>query len=324
MASPKPTFCPICSHKLTEREEGGRLRPVCDRCGYIHYVNPVPGVGLLIEMDGGVVLVQRGSPPHAGRWALPSGFVEADESAEEAAIREAEEETGLKIEIVELADINSFPEGPPVSGIMIFYRARPIGGQLRAGDDAADVRVFRPDELPPLPFRTHREMLAKWLASLQTAHKAAHTAEQERPFTIRPARPGDTDEVLALLALIPGNRELSEDEWRAAAQRLRESLMVEVYVAEEMGSPPLIIGCVALSVVRALTEGMAVINDMAVLPTFQRRGVGAELLKAAMRRAAALDLRSIWVNTQRANDQARAFYAALGFSDLEVLRIRIR
>lgn len=130
MTLPNPTYCPICGEPLTEREEGGRIRPACDNCGYVHYVNPVPGVGMLIEMDGGVVLIQRKNPPHQGEWTLPSGFVEADESAEEAAMREAAEETGLQTEIIGLANINSFPEGPPVSGIMIFYRMRPIGGSL--------------------------------------------------------------------------------------------------------------------------------------------------------------------------------------------------
>ncbi|MEO0599067.1 MAG: NUDIX hydrolase, partial [Chloroflexota bacterium] len=163
MPTPDPTYCPICSTELIQREEGGRLRPACDNCGYVHYVNPVPGVGMLIEMDGGLVLIKRGHPPHKGEWTLPSGFVEADESAEEAAIREAEEETGLKVEIIELANINSFPEGPPVSGIMIFYRMRPVGGTLQAGDDAVDVHVFQPEDLPLPPFRTHREMVAEWL-----------------------------------------------------------------------------------------------------------------------------------------------------------------
>ena len=78
------TYCPVCGHKLVEREEAGRIRQVCENCGYVHYVNPVPAVGIVIEMDGGVVLIQRKHPPHEGRWALPSGYIEADESAEEA------------------------------------------------------------------------------------------------------------------------------------------------------------------------------------------------------------------------------------------------
>jgi ADP-ribose pyrophosphatase YjhB (NUDIX family)/N-acetylglutamate synthase-like GNAT family acetyltransferase len=322
---PKQTlkYCPICSTELIKREEGGRLRSACDNCGYVHYVNPVPGVGLLIEKDGGLVLIKRGHPPHKDEWTLPSGFVEADESAEEAAIREAEEETGLKVEIIELAAINSFPEGPPVSGIMIFYRMRPIGGELQAGDDAIDAKVFAPQDLPLLPFRTHREMVAEWLDTYSTliGRESQQTTSPE--FTIRSARDRDLDEVLALLGLIPQNRNLTQDEWQAIILRFREVSTVEVYVAESSVTG-VIMGCVTLSVIRSLTEGMGLINDMAVLPTYQRQGVGAELLEAVMRRASELNLRSLWVNQQRANDQARAFYSALGFSQGGILQLKIR
>jgi ADP-ribose pyrophosphatase YjhB (NUDIX family)/N-acetylglutamate synthase-like GNAT family acetyltransferase len=312
LMSKQPAFCPICGHTLTEREEGGRLRPACDNCGYVHFVNPVPGVGLVIEMDGGVVLIKRGHPPHLGEWTLPSGFVEADESTEEAAIREAEEETGLKIELIEMAAINSFPEGPPVSGIMIFYRARPIGGELRAGDDAADVRVFKPNEIPLLPFRTHREMMALWLEKFADA-EIKRQASPTPSLIIRPYAPPDTDEVLSLLATIPINRQLSEEDWQQVIWRMREGSNVEVFVAELPQNPPIIIACASLSVVRGLTDGIGLIGNMAVLPAYQRRGVGAELLSAMMRRASQLDLRSLWVNTQRANDQARALLCRTGF-----------
>lgn len=319
----QPSFCPICAHPLVEREEGGRFRPACDNCGYIHFVNPVPGVGIVIEMDGGVVLIQRGHPPHTGEWALPSGYVEADESAEEAAIREAEEETGLKIEIIEMVAINSFPEGPPVSGIMIFYRARPLAGTLKAGDDAANVRIFQPDEIPLLPFRTHRETMALWLERYHATNITPQTPPKPR-LIIRPYASADTDEVLGLLATIPANRFLTPQDWQRVVWRMREASIVEVFVAEQTQQPPIIIACASLSIVRGLTDGVGLIGNMAVLPAYQRRGVGAELLSAIMRRAAQLDLRSLWVNTQRANDQARAFYAALGFDQLDILRLKIR
>jgi ADP-ribose pyrophosphatase YjhB (NUDIX family)/N-acetylglutamate synthase-like GNAT family acetyltransferase len=296
---------------------------MCDNCGYVHYVNPVPGVGIVIEMDGGIVLIQRGHNPHKGQWALPSGFVEADESAEEAAIREAAEETGLKVEIIELAAINSFPEGPPVSGIMLFYRARPIGGHLQAGDDAHAVKVFQPQELPLLPFRTHREMLAQWLESQRIERQAA-TPNTTPELTLRLATETDLDEVVALLELIPANRELSAEAWQKVRWRIRESDTLEVTVAEMPHNPKLIIGCASLSIVRGLTDSAGIIGDMAVLPTYQRRGVGAALLKSLMQRADELNLNNLWVNKTRANDQARAFYAALGFEDLELLRLRMR
>ncbi|MGB1285896.1 MAG: GNAT family N-acetyltransferase [Aggregatilineales bacterium] len=318
-----PTYCPVCAHKLIDREVGGRVRSACDNCGYVHFVNPVPGVGMVIEMDGGVVLIQRGHPPHKNEWTLPSGFVEVDESAEEAAIREAEEETGLKTEIIELADINSFPEGPPVSGIMIFYRMRPVGGVLQAGDDAIGAKVFQPEELPLLPFRTHREMIALWQEKHGHQNIVYEPAETP-PLTIRACEPNDIEEVIALLALIPSNRQLSTDEWRDVSLRIREANSVEVFIAETGQQPKIIIGCVSLSIVRGLTDGVGLIGNMAVLPAYQRRGVGAELLEVAMRRATQLNLRSVWVNKARANDSARAFYEALGFDEIELLRLKIR
>lgn len=318
-----PKFCPICSNILTKREEGGRLRPACEECGYVHYVNPVPGVGMLIEMDGGVVLIKRGSPPHKGEWTLPSGFVEADESAEEAAIREALEETGLEVEIIELANINSFPEGPPVSGIMIFYRMRPIGGKLQAGDDAADAKVFQPDEMPLLPFRTHREMMSEWLETHAT-NVGERPIRQPADIRIRPFAVNDTEGVMDLLMTIPSNRDLSEEQQFAAELRMRELDNVEVYIAETGELQPVIIGFVSLTIVRGLTDGVGMISSMAVSPTYQRRGVGAELLEAVMRRATHLNLRAVWVDTSQANNQAQAFYAAIGFENLPILRLKLR
>lgn len=318
-------FCPVCGDELGEKADGGRLRPSCASCGYVHYVNPVPGVGLLIEMDGGIVLIQRKNPPHRLEWTLPSGFVEADESAEESAIREAEEETGLKTEIVEMMGVNSFPEGPPVSGIMIFYRLRPIGGELRGGDDALSAAVFQPDEVPLLPFRTHREIMAEWLAVQADNDRARRETDPPRAdFFIRPFEPADTDEVIGLLATIPANRQLNEAGWSAVALRLRESPMLEMFVAQTHDQPQMLVGCVSLSVARALTQGYGMINDMAVLPTYRRRGVGASLLAAVLRRANQLSLASLLVNTERANDQAQAFLVAAGFQQTGIMTLKIR
>jgi ADP-ribose pyrophosphatase YjhB (NUDIX family)/ribosomal protein S18 acetylase RimI-like enzyme len=319
-------YCPICGHPLSERDEGGRIRQACENCGYVHYVNPVPAVGILIEKDGGLVLIRRNNPPHRDRWTLPSGFIEADESAEEAAAREAEEETGLKVDIIELAGVNSFPEGPPMSGIMIFFRARPVGGELKGGDDASEAKVFQPSEIPLIPFRTHREAVAQWLARQQLPPSAEMQPEiGEHPgFSIRPAEASDAQEIMALLELIPANRTIARDDWREIFQRFRELDSIKVFVAVASQQPPLIIGFLALSVVRSLTEGWGIINDLAVLPTFQRKGVGAALLEAALRSAERHNLKELLVNAERANDRAKAFYATLGFSQGNFMRIKVR
>jgi ADP-ribose pyrophosphatase YjhB (NUDIX family)/GNAT superfamily N-acetyltransferase len=317
-----PTYCPNCSHALTLRDIAGRVRPFCEECGYVHYVNPVPTVGVLIEMDDGLVLIQRGHPPHAERWTFPSGYVEADERLEEAAVREAEEETGLKVEILELVDVNSYPEGPPLSGIMVFYRAKPIGGTLKAGDDAMDARVFKPDELPLLPFRTHREALALWLERESAGQTDAR--REQPPYHIHMAGAEDAQQVIEMLQMIPSNYDLTPADWEAVKLRLREMPSLNVFVAELNVTPPLVIGCLVLSVARTATGGIGVINDMAVLPVYRRRGVGAALLDAALKRARQLQLHMLMINAPRATEHTRGFYTAAGFEDVTFLQLNLR
>ena len=157
-------------------EVGGRVREVCSACGFILYRNPVPGVGVLVEMDAlssspesgaeqpSIVLIRRGQPPFEGWWALPAGFIEEDESVEQAAVRECKEETGLDVELIEMFHVDSFPTDPTSnSGSIIFYRARPVAGELVPGDDAAEAAIFMPNALPfDVAFRTCRAALARW------------------------------------------------------------------------------------------------------------------------------------------------------------------
>jgi GNAT superfamily N-acetyltransferase len=75
---------------------------------------------------------------------------------------------------------------------------------------------------------------------------------------------------------------------------------------------------------RSLTEGWGIINEMAVLPSFQRKGVGAALLEAALRSAERHKLKELLVNAERANDRVKGFYATLGFSQGNFMRIKVR
>ncbi len=318
-----PTYCPNCGAALVLAEASGRQRPVCPECGFVYYVNPIPAVGVLIEMEGGLVLVKRGQPPDAGEWALPSGFIEADESVEEAAIREAREETGLEVALKEMIGVYSFPDGPPTSGIIVFYRARPVGGALRPGDDAEAVRVFKPEALPALPFRTHRQALRQWRLRHSARRDAPRQAERE-DFTIREAVPTDAARILALAALIPGKIAPDPDLQRAATQRLREYPALIVFVAETYPPDPQVIGFVALSHVPTLTGSLGWIDAMVVDPAFRRIGVGAALLEATLRHADRLGMSDMFVNTERASEIARAFYRSSGFQESHVTRLRLR
>ena len=317
MSDDPATYCPQCANLMESAEVGGRLRQVCPACGYILYRNPVPGVGVLIEVPGGIVLVQRGQPPFVGSWALPAGYIEEDESVEQAAAREAREETGLEVELDELFGVYSFPEGPVQSGIIIFYRGRPVGGELRAGDDAQDVRVFAADGLPEwVAFRTHREVLARWRNVL--ARDPAATAPE---VTIRDASSQDQGRVVELLALIPANTAADAAQLQASAQRFQERLAMDVLVAEVDG---IVVGFVAVSFVTTLSGLRALINDMAVDPAYRRRGIGAALLEAGMQRADRRDATHLLVDTSRGDDATREFYRACGLETGGVAPLRIR
>ncbi len=150
-------FCQACGARLERRESFGRLRPVCPSCGRVHFSDPKVAAAVLVEQDGGVLLVRRMNVPQQGKWTLPAGFVEADENPELAAVRECLEETGLHVRITGLLDVLFGIEHPRGASIVILYRGEVLGGSLSAKDDADAVGFFKPDELPPLAFEATRK-----------------------------------------------------------------------------------------------------------------------------------------------------------------------
>jgi 8-oxo-dGTP diphosphatase len=106
-----------------------------------------------------VLLVQRKNDPFKGFWALPGGFVEYGETTEEAVIREFQEETGLKTVIKKLVGVYSAPDRDPRGHtISVVYELDVVGGQFKAGDDAADVNFFNIQRLPSLSF-DHKKII---------------------------------------------------------------------------------------------------------------------------------------------------------------------
>ena len=100
----QPRFCAQCGHTLEVRAvEDHRVRPVCPACGFIVYLNPPIAAGVIAaRIDGKIALVVRGEEPGKGLWGLPAGFMEIDETVEQAARRECFEETGLTLELGDL------------------------------------------------------------------------------------------------------------------------------------------------------------------------------------------------------------------------------
>jgi len=138
------------------------LTKPCPHCGgpVVHYRNPVPTVDAVIHIPGrGVVLIRRKNEPYG--WALPGGFVDYGESVETAAIREAQEETGLTVELTGLLGVYSDPHRDPRQHTMsVVFTAQPVNpAALAAGDDAGDVAVFPVGVWPQELAFDHRRIL---------------------------------------------------------------------------------------------------------------------------------------------------------------------
>jgi ADP-ribose pyrophosphatase YjhB (NUDIX family) len=132
-------------------------------CETRHYRNPFPTVDIIIELDDrGIVLISRKNYPFG--WALPGGFVDYGESLEDAAVREAKEETGLDIRLIGQFHTYSRPDRDPRHhSISTVYIAK-ASGTPRADDDAKEAGIFTRGALPePIAF-DHREILEDYFS----------------------------------------------------------------------------------------------------------------------------------------------------------------
>jgi ADP-ribose pyrophosphatase YjhB (NUDIX family) len=128
------------------------------------YQNPIPTVDIIIEIESrGIVLIRRKNPPYG--WALPGGFVDYGESLEEAAVREAKEETDLDVRLIEQFHTYSDPKRDPRHhSISTAYISR-SKGIPQAKDDAIEIGIFNESNLPDEIAFDHRSILKDYFKS---------------------------------------------------------------------------------------------------------------------------------------------------------------
>lgn len=140
-----------------------KTKKICPNCGteLEFYHNPTPTVDIIIEVEeGGIILIMRKNEPIG--WAIPGGFVDYGESLEDAAIREAREETSLDVTLTGQLHTYSKPDRDPRQHTISTVFTAEGRGNPRAADDAAEIGIFTEDTLPDSIMFDHREILSDY------------------------------------------------------------------------------------------------------------------------------------------------------------------
>lgn len=156
-------YCPRCGGPLRLQAVADDLRErlVCQDCRFIFYEDPKVSACTIPMVDGKLVLVRRAIEPGLGLWVFPGGYMDRDETVEEAAIRETREEVNLHVRLTGLIGVYSYRTGV----VVIVYDCEVLGGDLRPDHESREVRLFALDEIPwdQLAFPSTRDALRAYL-----------------------------------------------------------------------------------------------------------------------------------------------------------------
>ena len=131
--------------------------------------NPLVTVDIIIEVGGGIVLIERKNPPHG--WALPGGFVDYGESLESAAVREAKEETSLDVVLTEQFYAYSDPARDARHHTVSTVFIATANGTPRGADDAKAAQVFREDDIPAQIVFDHARIVREYFIFKKTGRR---------------------------------------------------------------------------------------------------------------------------------------------------------
>ncbi len=171
-------FCSNCGSAVVQRVPPGDSLPrwLCDACGEIHYQNPKLIVGTIPEHEGKLLLCRRAIEPRYGYWTLPAGFMENDETAGQAALRETLEEAGARVELGAPFSLISVPR---VNQVHLFYRARLLELGFKPGEESLEVALWDAARIPwdTVAFRTVGLTLKRWFADRKGGEFGFHAED---------------------------------------------------------------------------------------------------------------------------------------------------
>jgi 8-oxo-dGTP diphosphatase len=158
-------YCPKCGGRLRLQPVTGdyRERLVCQSCRFIFYQDPKVSACTIPVLDGRVVLLKRAIQPGRGLWVFPGGYMDPEETVEQAAVRETYEEVGLRVRLTDLVGVYSYLTSIVV---IIVYRCEVLGGEICCDHESEAVQTFTEAEIPweHLAFPSTRDALRDFFA----------------------------------------------------------------------------------------------------------------------------------------------------------------
>ena len=153
-------FCPLCKEGLRKKRIDGRYRKFCPSCKWICYENPLPVVVCAaINRKNELLIAKRNLDPGMGKWSLPGGFVETNETPEAACLRELIEETGIKGKIIRLLGVYVQETKKYGSLLIIGYAVKVSKENITINNEVKEAKFTSRKKLPWIPFSTHRELI---------------------------------------------------------------------------------------------------------------------------------------------------------------------
>lgn len=153
-----------------------RERAVCPQCGTIHYENPLNVVGTIPHLGAKVLLCKRNIEPRKGKWTLPAGFMELEETTAEGAARETVEEAGAHFEMEGLFAVLNVAR---VGQVHLFYTARLLSDHVDPGHETMEARLYTEADIPwdEIAFRTVKETLEHYFADRRAGKLSIHVID---------------------------------------------------------------------------------------------------------------------------------------------------
>jgi ADP-ribose pyrophosphatase YjhB (NUDIX family) len=174
-------YCSHCGAPVVRKIPTGEqlVRFVCEACRTIHYENPKIVAGCIAEWEDRILLCRRGIEPQYGYWTFPAGFMENDETTDQAAARETLEEAEARVEIVSLYAAFTLTH---VNQVYLVFRGRLGGPSFGAGIESLDVDLVHPDKIPwdQLAFPVIQETLKRYVEDLRRGQFGVHVGQVER------------------------------------------------------------------------------------------------------------------------------------------------